>query len=382
MLQELTNKDTVGDFHYYEVNVKGYLAFVKRMHETHHGASYVINDALVLDEPSLKEFALSFLRAYQLRMFYELYRDLNVLPPNVSPSKLKGAFDLRVPEWMLNAVRELLRPMYHNGHVYIPAIVQVTEALVGRAVDNSDRVITTVTRNLQTIGRTTAPLNTLGIHIRPGFFQAMSSTFRGHEFVQIHGQEALEAAPLSFLLIKKETNTVDDPNNPFTPGGKHSWVFSDPSMMEARVNAVRLLPPFVLVRPANDDVANITALLTEAIAWRAIPGFAPAWWMLEAYVLSSCFIQTGSDLSPIVFPTLFFNSLTNSFKDWDFPSLGAIKPTTLPTFPSQGPNEANRSRRARRKRQHRTPRVMDREPGTEIDREQAVYEGNQEVRRG
>jgi len=382
MLQELTNKDTVGDFHYYEVNVQGYIALVKRMHQTHHGASYVVNDALVLDEQSLTEFALSFLRAYQLRMFFELYRDLDVLPANVSPSKLKGAFDLRVPEWMLNAVRELLRPMHHNGHVYIPAIVEVTAALVGRPVDNSDPVISIATRNLQTIGRTTAPLNTLGIYIRPGFFQAMSSTFRGHEFVQIHGQEALEAAPLSFLLIRKLANTVDDPHNEFTPAGEHSWVFSDPSMKTERMDAVRLLPPFVLVRPVDDDVANITALLTEAIAWRAIPGFVPAWWMLEAYVLASCFIQTGADLSPIVFPTLFFNSLTNSFKDWDFPSLGAIKPTTLPTFPSQGPNEANRSRRARRRRQPRIPRVMDREPGAEIDREQAVYEGNQEARRG
>lgn len=427
-LTSYTNRDIPGDVHLYRPNVEDFVRIMLEYEETLSLRSRILNVRARLDPSDWIEFCLSFVRAYQLRQFFELYRDLDLLPQGVSPSKLRGACDIPVPGFLVDATRELLRPMHHNGHVYVPLIVNVEEELVQRSVDNQDGTWKRVCRNGAYIGKATTVHANIGVYIRRGMLSTVQAAYRGVEFKSVIGQECLEIAPLTFQLRTVDFGNGFSNHMSFVPegieiedkdeeeekeermiglpsilkdlrkegtgalrpdfldkydlvehGGRFSCLYhDDPNMIEERMQSVRLIAPFVVYALADDQTSQcIDLLLAEAVPFKRMPNIRTHYGLFTYLVEQSCYGESGDDHNPEIFRHIFFSELSDSFDKWNFPSLGSVSPEYVPASKLGTKPAASRRDRRGTRRGRRQQSLVAKSGKTAVATDKAVYDGGQ-----
>jgi len=335
MVLSKTGNEMATGIHFYVGNLSAFVNFCVEFNSVFVQSAYTINAAMNLDFHDFKEFCLSFLRAYYLRQNYELLRDLGMLPPGVSPSKLKGACDIEVPSWLLDACREYCRGHIFDHHVYFPEIPIVSDDLVGRQVSNHATVTGRPTRNQGIIGPASNVHVALGIYIRVGFYRAFKATFRGFEFVGVKGQECLEFMPLiiNYYVLKADLaegrrlfymseQFEDGKDVDFADFEWESTYLFDIDTDERRLKANELLQFIVVLRTdvVNDTCRNLGVEASQFVA----PAPVMDWAGLQYWLLNFMTQYSGGEYSPVFCKIIWFNSLVDSYERWNFPSLGSV----------------------------------------------------------
>jgi len=354
-----TGNDALVGVHLYQPNLARFLSFCHDFNDRFVANLHIINDAMNLNAEDFNEFCLSFLRAYQIRQNYDLYRVLGRLPPGVTPSKLKGACDIEVPEWLLDACREFIRGSWFEKEVFFPDIITVTDGLVGRSCDNSIEVTTRLARNNVGIGSVLDSHLNIGIYIRTNFHAHLLAVFRGLKMEAVLGAECLEFAPLIINIYKLKN--VDEEKG---GDGKAAALLENQRKLdiwalfteEEKVAMKALEPKVDLPIPTLDDYkwsatylfdtatrqeridANsclqMVTLYDYGVVDQVLISFMKdansavlvretySWDLFGQFYLKYCSEYSGLECSPRFGLELYLRSLTGAYDSWKFPSIG------------------------------------------------------------
>jgi hypothetical protein len=374
-----------------------YQTFVDRVNEiadSFYVKQRTINEDTRLRRDHLIEFALSFLRAYQMRNFFDLYNEMSDPIPGLSPSKLRGAFDVQVPLWLLSLVREVLRPQVHADCVYLVETVEVLPHVVGRATDNS--VAGLPLRRHVVIGPVNPSHLQLGISIRSSVVLMLQSAFSGCVFTNTPNPECLNFAPLTIRVFEgsivesdfdrkitpirtnldapparpnhndfkqhmqhmddkvhhfklKYCRNADGPNVrevAYNPDRFQQFVIQDERMYisdcldlhSARAQAIELITVEIRLFDGSPD---LQLLSTNPVAWLPPHPLLNVVWFEHLYSHHLTLLE-GTEHSYEFNSHIFAATLSYDFKEWDFPSLGSAEPPKVSGRIGQGPKPSKR----------------------------------------
>lgn len=105
----------------YAPDARNFWLYVEEFRRTLDANQRVLNPAFVPPLAFVELFVQSFLRSFMLACYYDIYLYLRLLPPGFTPSKVAHVLAQPIPKLLLDAIRELIRPMITpDGLMIIP----------------------------------------------------------------------------------------------------------------------------------------------------------------------------------------------------------------------------------------------------------------------
>jgi len=185
----------------YKLDIKGFVDVVSRFKDQLGASQRVLNAAFVPARVHLDLYIQAYLRAYLLSCYYDTYLSLGLVPSGFTPSKVVCVLAQPMPKLLLDAMRELIRPVVVPiGMLLIPepnTFLNDKPYLAESIVRNSVP-LGYPDRYLLKFGIQWFPC--LGIAFRAAWMTGTSDSVYALSFVEDMKREGLEPAKAAFLL--------------------------------------------------------------------------------------------------------------------------------------------------------------------------------------